>query len=75
MRQNTTNRIFQMVIFWVVTACGFVGGGTSVSEEHTASMFRVEVCPHDVTTQKTTIDILTAVRTSDLMKFFRIRCG
>jgi hypothetical protein len=27
-----------MMVFWVVTPCGLVGG-TSVSEEHTASIF------------------------------------
>jgi hypothetical protein len=59
-----------MAVFWVVTPCGLVGGYQR-SEKHTASIFRNEVThpagPHGVTTQKKTIDIFAAMRTSNLI--------
>jgi hypothetical protein len=43
--------------------------GTSVSEEHAVSIFRAElpVHSHGIAIQKTNIDIITAMRTSDLI--------
>jgi hypothetical protein len=53
---------------------------TTVSEEHTASIFRAEdgsnmylpTSPHGVTAKKTNIDIFNAVRTSNLINFIYI---
>jgi hypothetical protein len=43
--------------------------GTNVSEKHTVSFFSPS-SPHGDTTQKTNIDILTEVRTSNLTEEF-----
>lgn len=40
-RKDRTIRILSIVVFWVVTPCGH--GGTNVSVEHTAPIFRTEV--------------------------------
>jgi hypothetical protein len=38
------NLLIKIVVFFVVTPCSTVGGGHHVSEEHAASIFRVELC-------------------------------
>jgi hypothetical protein len=51
-----------VVLFWVVTPCGLVGG-CHISERHTVSIFRALKCcylrtsPHGIVTQETTMDI------------------
>lgn len=39
---NSDHKAFQIVVFWYVTLCSRVGNPT-ISEEHTASFFKVEI--------------------------------
>jgi hypothetical protein len=69
-----------MVVFWVVTPCGIIGG-TNISDNHTASIISSEDggsmflrnfdkaigSPHIVITEKTATNIFTIIRTSDLI--------
>jgi hypothetical protein len=70
-----------MFFFVVVTPCGLVGRH-SVSEKHTASIFRAEgivsssglpMSAHGITTQKKNVAIFTAVRTSHISQV--LLCG
>jgi hypothetical protein len=67
------------VVFWVVTLCTLVGCYQCFGEKYCPHLhvqtrrwktLQVEVTPtrqHDVTTQNTTIEIFTTVRTSSLI--------
>jgi hypothetical protein len=64
-----------MAVFWVVTPYG-LQVGSSVLEKQPASTCRIIIpptnppaIPHVLMTQKTNIDIFTAVRTSYLMSW------
>jgi hypothetical protein len=56
-----------MLVFWVVTQCGLVGG-YQYFEEHTASitlkLWYLPTSPHSVINHRTNIDIFTTLRNS-----------
>jgi hypothetical protein len=60
-RLITMHKQMKIVVFWVVTPCSLIDG-----YQRSGGTCHFCLMDHSVTTQTTTIDIFTTVRTSDL---------
>jgi hypothetical protein len=65
-----------MLVFCVVTPCGVVGSYRCFGKTYCLHLQKwyIPTSPHGVATQKTNIDIFTAVKTSDLI-YWVLRIG
>jgi hypothetical protein len=65
--------LISIVVLWVLTPYGLVGGSGFSPEDGSDPYLRIVVKrPHGFRTQRTTIDIFTTVRTSNVREFDKL---